>query len=229
MSSEKIEAETPMAATRPPVKVGLRSSPRSNIGPFCTSWVTRNSTSSAAEPPRLQRTRPAPQPSSPARISPSTSSPSPALKVRKPSQSGRPARGSFDSSTFSSATVIATTQIGRLTQKIQRHDRPLVSTPPRTGPIATATPVVAPKAPNATPRSRPVNALDSSASAVANIAAPPMPWPARAIERKWIVGARPHRNEPTVNSTVPITNTRRRPNRSASDPAVSSSAARLSA
>ena len=49
-------------------------------------------------------------------------------------------------------TPRATRQIGRLTKKIQRHDSPLVSTPPSTGPMATAMPVVAPKAPKATPR-----------------------------------------------------------------------------
>ena len=75
--------------------------------------------------------------------------------MTKPNQSGRPARGSCDSWTRVTAMTIATRQIGMLTKKIQRHERPLVSTPPSTGPTATATPVVAPKAPNATPRSRP--------------------------------------------------------------------------
>ena len=100
--------------------------------------------------------------------------------MTKPNQSGRPARGSCDSRTRVAAIAIATRQIGMLTKKIHRHERPLVSTPPRTGPTATATPVVAPNTPNATPRSRPWNAEAMSASAVANIAAPPMPWKARA-------------------------------------------------
>jgi hypothetical protein len=50
----------------------------------------------------------------------------------------------------------ATTPIGMFTKKIQRHEMPLVSSPPSTGPTATATPVTAPKIPNATPRSRPL-------------------------------------------------------------------------
>ena len=116
-----------------------------------------------------------------------------------------------------------------LTKKIHRHDRPLVSTPPSTGPRATATPVVAPNAPNATPRSRPWYAVPIRASAVANIAAPPIPWKARASVRNVVSCAAPQAIEPIVNSAVPITNSRRRPNRSASDPAVRSSAARLSA
>ena len=98
-----------------------------------------------------------------------------------------------------------------LTKKIHRHERPLVSTPPSTGPTATATPVVAPNAPNATPRSRPWNAEAISASAVANIAAPPMPWKARASWRKKMSWAAPQAIEPTMNSAVPITKTRRRP------------------
>ena len=116
-----------------------------------------------------------------------------------------------------------------LTKKIQRQLRPLVRTPPSTGPIATATPVVAPNAPKATPRSLPVNAEASRASAVANIAAPPMPWKARAAVRRPTSWARPQATEPTVKRTVPITKTRLRPYRSASEPAVSSSDARLSA
>ena len=115
------------------------------------------------------------------------------------------------------------------TQKIQCQDRPLVSTPPSTGPTATATPVVAPKNANAVPRSLPWNAPDSSASAVANMIAPPMPCAARASDRNSTVGARPQSSEPIVNTSVPIANSRLRPNRSASEPAVSCSAASVSA
>ena len=43
----------------------------------------------------------------------------------------------------------ATTPIGTLTRKIHRHDIPVVSAPPITGPIATATPVIAPHTPKA--------------------------------------------------------------------------------
>ncbi len=93
--------------------------------------------------------------------------------------------------------AMATRQIGMLTKKIQRQLRPLVSTPPSTGPTATATPVVAPKAPKAMPRSRPLKAVASRARAVANIAAPPMPWKARAIERKSTSWASPHATEPS--------------------------------
>ena len=75
-----------------------------------------------------------------------------------------------------------------------------MSTPPSTGPIATATPVVAPKTPNAVPRSLPLKALASSASAVANIAAPPMPWKAREMVRKKMSCAEPQAIEPSVKT-----------------------------
>ena len=131
--------------------------------------------------------------------------------MTKPIQSGRPACGSLLSSTLVSVTASASTQIGMFTQKIQCQDRPLVSTPPSTGPTATATPVVAPKYANAVPRSRPVNAPDSRASAVANMIAPPTPCAARASDRNSTVGARPQNSDPTVNTSVPIANSRLRP------------------
>ena len=124
---------------------------------------------------------------------------------------------------------MATRQMGMLTKKIHRQDRPLVSTPPSTGPMAVAMPVVAPKMPKAVPRSRPRKALASRARPVANTAAPPMPWKARARVSCSTVWAAPHAVDPTVKTTSPMTKTRRRPKRSASDPAVSSRAARLRA
>ena len=128
-----------------------------------------------------------------------------------PNQSGRPARGSWDSRTRVTAMAIASRQIGTLTKKIQRQEMPLVSTPPRTGPTATATPVVAPNAPNATPRSRPWNAEAISARAVANMAAPPIPWKARESWRKKMSCAAPQAIEPAMNRAAPITKTLRRP------------------
>ena len=77
--------------------------------------------------------------------------------------------------------------------------------------FATATPVVAPKKAKAVPRSLPLNAPDSSASAVANMIAPPIPWPARAKVRNCTVGASPHSSEPIVKTRVPIANSSLRP------------------
>src|SRR3954454_12300478 len=170
-----MEADTPTAAISPPTNVGLRSRPRSNIGDFSSSWVTTKATSRTPEATKLETTRLLPQPSTPPRIRASTSRPSPALNVTKPSQSGRPAYGLRLSSTLPRVTARARTQMGMFTQKIQCQDRPLVRTPPSTGPTATATPVVAPKNAKAVPRSLPLKAPDSSARAVANMIAPPTP------------------------------------------------------
>ena len=53
-------------------------------------------------------------------------------------------------------SATAAIPIGTLTKKIASHPIPSVSTPPTSGPIATAAPVVAPQSPNAVPRSRPL-------------------------------------------------------------------------
>ena len=63
--------------------------------------------------------------------------------------------GSLDSSTYASVSAIAASPIGTLTKKIASQPIHSVSTPPASGPIATAAPVVAPQSPNAVPRSRP--------------------------------------------------------------------------
>ncbi len=115
------------------------------------------------------------------------------------------------------------------TKKIQRHDKPLVITPPSTGPIATATPVNAPNTPKATPRSDGLNAWASKAREIANMIAPPTPCNARASERKTMPVAPPHNADPSVKTTIPMANMRRRPRRSAVEPAVSRKAASVNA
>ena len=153
----------------------------------------------------------------------------PPENVSSPGQSSRPPLGACDSSTFASVIAIAPMPIGTLTRKIASQPMPSVSTPPTSGPTATEAPVTAPQTPNAVPRSRPWKAEASSASEVANMNAPPMPCSARARLRTSGVPASAHSAEATVKITIPITKTRRRPNRSASEPPVSSSAASVSA
>ena len=138
-------------------------------------------------------------------------------------------RGDFDSSTFHAVSAIASRPIGTLTRKMPRQLQLVVITPPSTGPSAVDMPMTAPQTPNATPRSRPRKLFPSSASEVANMIAPPTPWPLR--ERISISGscARPHSSEPSVNTTRPMPNSRFLPYRSASTPEVSSSEAKVSA
>ena len=73
-----------------------------------------------------------------------------------PGTSRPPASGSLDSSTRASVSATAAIPIGTLTKKIASQPMPSVSTPPTSGPTATAAPVVAPQRPNAVPRSRPL-------------------------------------------------------------------------
>ena len=155
MSRLNSDAEIANAATRPPTNVGTRNSDRSNIGSrWSDSAIAKPSsriTAAASDPSTCAE----PQPASFERISPKTSSARPALKVTKPIQSRRRGCGSLVSGTARSVTSSATIPTGRFTKKIQRHDRPVVIAPPSTGPTATATPVIAPKTPKATPRSAP--------------------------------------------------------------------------
>ena len=118
--------------------------------------------------------------------------------------------------------------IGTLTKKIHSQPSPSVSAPPTSGPTATAPPIVAPQAAIAVPRSGPWNSWAISASEVANIAAPPMPCSPRARCRKVALVASPQSSDASVNSPTPITNSRRRPKRSASAPMVRVKAARVS-
>jgi hypothetical protein len=103
----------------------------------------------------------------------------------------------------------------------------LVQVGPGTGDAAA--PIVAPQIPNAVPRSRPWNSWANSASAVANMIAPPIPCTPRAMIRKRESFAAPQRVEAIVNRITPITNSRLRPKMSASAPAVSTQVARASA
>ena len=147
----------------------------------------------------------------------------------KPAQSGRPGCGERDSSIRQTVTASANTPIGTLTRKMPRQFHSVVMIPPSTGPSAEAIPTTPPHTPKATPRSRPRKLCPRSASEVANIIAPPTPWPLRDRMSMSGLTARPHSSEPRVKMVSPIENNSLRPYRSASDPDVSSSAASVSA
>ena len=151
------------------------------------------------------------------------------MSVTSPIGSSSLCSGSLDSRSCFTESATATTPIGMLTRKIHRHESHEVRTPPASGPIATAAPIVAPQIPNAVPRSLPWNSCERSASAVANMIAPPIPCTPRAMIRKSESLASPQAAEATVKRTIPITKSRFRPNRSASEPAVRTQVASASA
>ena len=137
-----------------------------------------------------------------------------------PTGSNRRARVARDSGTNSRVRTIAATTIGTLTQKIACQPTPSTSTPPRIGPSASARPDIEPKTPMALARAA------GSGNVVATIAiatglsiVPPTACSARAAISHSMLGARPHSSEPSPNVASPIWKTRRRPNRSAADPA----------
>ncbi|VWC49953.1 hypothetical protein BLA6863_07774 [Burkholderia lata] len=92
--------------------------------------------------------------------------------------------------------------------------------PPTIGPKPSPMPNTIPQIPNARPRSRPSrNWCDSTAIWQISIAPPLAPCNSRPATSTGTFGASPHSSDVAPNSTVPITYTRLRPNRSASVPA----------
>ena len=116
-----------------------------------------------------------------------------------------------------------------LTRNTQRHEATVTSAPPPSGPITVAIPVHAVHVPIAIARSCSANVSMISASVLGTSSAPATPWIARAAISTPLVGAAAHSSEQTPNAPVPIANTRRRPNRSPSEPPTSSSAESVSA
>ena len=108
-------------------------------------------------------------------------------------------------------------------QKIARHPTPSTSAPPRIGPNASANPDIAPNTPIARARSaRSGNVVATIAIATGLSIVPPTACTARAAINHPAVGARLHNSDPSPNAASPIWNTRRRPTRSAVDPASNS-------
>ena len=150
-----IDAERTNAAIEAPSKAGLRNRASSSIGSLPRASTTKKTASSTAAPTSMETIRVEPQPSSLPRMSAKMSRNSAPENVTRPAQSTLPARGLRDSSTWASVSQITPTPIGMFTKKMASQPMPSVSTPPASGPTATAAPVTAPQTPKAVPRSRP--------------------------------------------------------------------------
>ena len=169
-----------------------------------------------------------PQPSALPRIRANTRQKSPPLKVTTPAQSTRGRVSGRYSWSLSRVTATVSAPIGTFTKKIHSQPRLSVSAPPTSGPTATAAPIVAPQMPKADARSRPWNSWAIRAGAQANITAPPTPWKPRARLSTVGVPESPQSSDARLNRARPMAKTRRRPKRSASEPAVSSTEASIS-
>ena len=111
-----------------------------------------------------------------------------------------------------------------MTYRHQRQDRYSVSTPPSSSPTAPPAPAIAPKMPNALPRSAGlVNVTVSVDSAAGASSAPNAPWIARAMSSIEKFCAAPPRAEAQAKPTMPMISIRLRPTRSDSRPPSSSS------
>ena len=137
--------------------------------------------------------------------------------------------GSALSGTCRTETHTTTAASGRLMPKIQRQVVTSTIQPPRNGATAPAMPPRPDQAPIARPRSVPLNVAWMMASDPGVSSAPPTPWNARAALSTPIVGATAHSSDATANQTTPTRNTRRRPNRSPSEPPSSRNAASVRA
>jgi hypothetical protein len=93
-----------------------------------------------------------------------------------------------------------------LTQKIHCQSIPSTTAPPTSGPLATASPVIALKAPIAAPRFSGGNAAVSSASASGMVKAAPAPWTARAPITQPTSGASALTAEAAENNPRPAAN-----------------------
>ena len=143
------------AATMTALNAARRSSARSISGWLLRASIATNTPSASAAPTRVTSVWGEPQPTSDARVKPYVAAPAETLNATIPGKSMRLARRGSSRDRAYTANAIATTEIGRLTKKIQRHERLSVSNPPRIGPAAAAAPLIAPQTPNASPRSRP--------------------------------------------------------------------------
>ena len=135
------------------------------------------------------------------------------------SSCGRGPKLSFN---FRAARGISARPMGTLSQKIQCQLIPPAIAPPTTGPRATASPVIPPHSPMATPRFAVGKASLISVSVSGVTIAAPAPWKARAAISAPTLGATRDRAEAAVNTPMPTVNIRRRPNRSPSAAPVSS-------
>jgi hypothetical protein len=137
-----------------------------------------------------------------------------------PTGSNLRARAARDCGTNSAVHTIAAATIGTLTQKMARQPTPPTKAPPRIGPSASARPDTEPNTPMALARSaRPGNVVATIDIATGLSIVPPAPCSTRAAISQPMPGASPHSSEPRPKAARPAWKTRRRPNRSAADPA----------
>ena len=168
-----------------------RTSKRTNAATISAPAASDPMTSALVQPAWLPRTSPQTMPSAP----PVTSARPPASIV---------VSGPWLSFMRVSTNGIASRPIGTLSQKIHCHARPSTTAPPTSGPLATASPVIALKIPIAVPRRSAGKAALNSASPSGMISAAPAPWTARAAISQPASGASAQTADAVANSPSPV-------------------------
>jgi len=135
---------------------------------------------------------------------------------------------SRDSGTWRRVIHAVTAATGTLIRKIGRQPPACSSHPPRNGAIAADTPLNPAHVPIACVRSPGARVASMIARLAGVISAPPTPSTARAAMSHPMPGAAAHSTDAAVNQPRPARNTRRRPQRSLSEPASRISEARVS-
>ncbi len=152
-----------------------------------------------------------------------------AAPASAPGQSAPPdSEVSRDSGTWRHVVHATAPATGTLIRKIHRQLPACSSHPPRKGAIAADTPLNPAHVPIAWVRSPGWKAASMIARLAGVISAPPMPCSPRAAMSHPMPGAAAHATEARVNQPSPARNTRRRPQRSLSQPASRISDARVS-
>ena len=117
---------------------------------------------------------------------------------------------------------------GTLSQKIHCQEMPSTTAPPTSGPKATASPLIPPHTPSASPRLLAGTAAERIVSVSGVTSAPPKPCTALAASSAAIEGASAAAAEAAVKTAMPTANMRRRPKRSPSAAPVSRKTAKVS-
>ena len=115
----------------------------------------------------------------------------------------------------------ATTPIptGTLTKNTHGHEKAVVRIPPSNRPLEPPAALTRPQAASAWVRSAPSgNVVVRIESEAGVISAAPNPCTARKVSSIPRLPDRPHSSDASVNSATPVTNSRRRPNRSLARP-----------
>jgi hypothetical protein len=197
-----------------------------SIGSRARSSQATNASASSSPSANASRTSGLSQPAGLPRTSPQTIPSAAAVTSASPAASTE-VSGPKLSSIHVWASGIRSAAIGTLSQKIQGHETPSTTAPPRNGPRGTASPLTPAKRPSAFGRSWGGKAVLNRASASGITSAAPAPWRTRAAISHPTSGARAHATDATANSANPETNIRRRPKRSPSAAAVISNTAKL--